>query len=121
MTKEEIWHAYKTLNPSADKYDAWSFGSSLTDQLANLVLQNIKTATSSAYQSYLPHACPLPLVGEYSVILNSDNEAVCITRTTKVSIVPFNQVSSEHAFKEGEGDRSLNFWRKVHKAFFRRS
>ena len=25
----------------------------------------------------------------------------------------------EHAFKEGEGDRSLEYWREVHKKFFR--
>ena len=45
-------------------------------------------------------------------------EAVCITRTTKVSITPFEEVSSLHAYKEGEGDKSLRYWRKVHKEFF---
>lgn len=118
MTAQEIWDEYRKSNPIADKYDAWSFGSSLSDQLANLVLQGIKTSTSSAYQSYLPHGCPLPLIGEYNVILNSINEAVCITKTIKVTILPFNQVPSEHAFKEGEGDRSLVYWRKIHKPFF---
>ena len=29
-----------------------------------------------------------------------------------------NAVSEEHAYKEGEGDRSLEYWRKVHKEFF---
>ena len=28
-------------------------------------------------------------------------------------------MSKEHAFKEGEGDRSLEYWREVHKKFFR--
>jgi uncharacterized protein YhfF len=27
-------------------------------------------------------------------------------------------VSEEHAYKEGEGDRSLSYWREVHKRFF---
>ena len=27
-------------------------------------------------------------------------------------------MTAEHAFKEGEGDRSLAYWREVHKRFF---
>ena len=29
----------------------------------------------------------------------------------------YNQVSTDHAFKEGEGDRSLEYWRIVHENF----
>ena len=32
--------------------------------------------------------------------------------------VPFDEVSKEHAYKEGEGDRSLAYWRDVHEDFF---
>lgn len=35
-----------------------------------------------------------------------------------MSLVPFNQVSADYAFKEGEGDRSLAWWRKAHRDFF---
>ena len=45
-------------------------------------------------------------------------KAACIIRDTKVSIVPFNQVSAEHAYKEGEDDRSLDKWREVHRRAF---
>ena len=33
-------------------------------------------------------------------------------------MVPFNEASEEHAYKEGEGDRSLAYWRAVHEEFF---
>ena len=33
---------------------------------------------------------------------------------------PFRAVTAEHAFREGEGDRSLAHWRRVHEAFFRK-
>ena len=33
-------------------------------------------------------------------------------------VVPFDQVSAEHAYKEGEGDRSLEYWKEVHRRFF---
>ena len=41
-------------------------------------------------------------------------------KTTKVYVTAFDQVSQEHAFKEGEGDRSLEYWRKVHIDFLTR-
>lgn len=33
-------------------------------------------------------------------------------------MVPFCEVSEEQAYKEGEGDRSLAYWREVHRAVF---
>lgn len=35
-------------------------------------------------------------------------------------ITPFNKVSENHAYKEGEGDRSLRYWQKVHEEFFKK-
>ena len=82
-------------------------------------LRGIKTGTASAEELYKIDNEPIPTEGEYSVILNSRDEAVCVIRTTKVYIVPFCDVSAHHAFCEGEGDRSLAYWRKVHEEFFR--
>ena len=98
-------------------YNAWSYGT-LIDQLAELTIKNIKTATASAYELYAVDNDPLPQVNDFNIILDSNDEAVCITKTTKVSIVPFLEVSEEHAFKEGEGDRTLDTWRKEHTELF---
>jgi uncharacterized protein YhfF len=80
-------------------------------------MQGTKTATCSSYDWYEAHNEPIPRVGDYSVILDSNDEAVCIIKTIKVDIVEFNKVSAEHAYKEGEGDRSLAYWREVHSEF----
>ena len=113
MTAEELW---KKTGLSGS-YEAWSFGGD-PDGLAALVAAGIKTATSSAYAVYAVDDESLPRVGEYSVILNSAEEAICVIRTTAVYIVPFDRVSARHAFLEGEGDRSLAYWQGVHRAFF---
>ena len=112
MTPEELWER----SGLAGTYEAWSFGEA-PDKLADLVLQGIKTATCSAYDLYQINNEPLPKAGDYSVILNSSEEAVCIIKTIKVYVTEFRNVSEEHAFKEGEGDRSLEYWRKVHADF----
>ena len=70
-----------------------------------------KTATASAYDLYAVDNEPLPQEGTFDVILDSQNQAVCIVEITKVSVESFNHVSADHAFKEGEGDKSLAYWR----------
>ena len=99
-------------------YDAWAFGGD-PDGLAALVRAGIKTATASAYPLYELEGEPLPEAGACSVILDSRGEAVCVIRTDRVTVVPYGDVGAEHARREGEGDRSLAHWRRVHEAFFR--
>lgn len=119
MTAEQLWSKFAEKNGiKHNEYEAWQFGDA-PDKLAELVLRGIKTGTASAEELYKIDNEPIPTEGEYSVILNSRDEAVCVIRTTKVYIVPFCDVSAHHAFCEGEGDRSLAYWRKVHEEFFR--
>ncbi|MBQ2493876.1 MAG: ASCH domain-containing protein [Bacilli bacterium] len=113
MNAEEMWKASKLRG----EYEAWAFGGA-PDKLADLVLRGIKTGTCSSYDLYQAEGEPIPHVGEYSVILNSCDEAVCIIQTTKIYIAPFSKATPEHAFKEGEGDRSLSYWQDVHREFF---
>ena len=118
MTPKEMWQAYKKINPEiGDEIDAWAFGA-LADELADLVLRGEKTATASIYDLYQINDEPIPQAGTFDVILDSQDRAVCIIEITKVSVLPFNKVSAEHAFKEGEGDKSLTYWQQVHQAFF---
>ena len=115
MTAEELWEK----SGLTGSYEAWAFGE-VPDKLASLVKDGIKTATCSAYDLYEAEGETLPAVGEYSIILDSHDEAVCIIRTIKVYTTTFDQVTDDHAFKEGEGDRSLEYWRMVHEDFLKR-
>jgi uncharacterized protein YhfF len=84
------------------------------DRLAELIVTGIKTATCSAYSP----ARDKIKEGHRVVVLNSQNDPVCIVETIKVDVVPFNMISETYAYKEGEGDRSLEYWKKEHKRFF---
>ena len=113
-----MWERYcEKVHLKDEVYEAWAFGAE-PDQLAELVLQGVKTATSSLYVLYDLEKEPLPKTGEYSVILDARGDAKCVVKTTSVYIVPFNKVSSVHAYKEGEGDRSLAYWQNAHREFF---
>lgn len=122
MTGEMMWQTYcRTANiDSKERHDMWKFcgGGVFADELAHLVLAGVKTATASTKLAYETAGEDLPRVGTYSVILFDNEEAACVIRDVKVSVVPFDQVSAEHAYKEGEDDRSLNTWREVHRKAF---
>lgn len=118
MKALDMWQEYQQINPNiGDEMDAWAFGAE-PDLLAQLVLDGTKTATASAFELYELEGEPLPKVGSYDIVLDSQDDAVCIIEITKVSVVPFKDVSDGHAFKEGEGDRSLAYWRQVHEELF---
>jgi len=123
MTAEELWNKYiETTGDNSLKdteYEAWGFGDD-TDKLLSLVLQGIKKATSSAYDLYFIEGEeePLPRSGEYSVLLDSKDKAICIIKTVRTAVVPFNEMTQEEAAKEGEGNLSLKYWQDIHKKFF---
>ena len=115
---EKFWKKFIVKNNiKSCEYEAWSFGME-ADLLSKLVSYGEKTATSSAYPLYKLKNKPLPKVGNYNIILNSKGKPVCITQTKKVYIKKFCEVTIEHAYKEGEGDKSLEFWRSVHENYF---
>lgn len=118
-----MWDDYKKNNPRAPKeYVAWAFGDSkeMADELAKLVLAGTKTATSSNYTLYKLENEELPYAGLLNIILDGDGNAVAIAETLSVEVLPFDEVSEEHAYLEGEGDRTLRYWREVHKTFFKK-
>jgi uncharacterized protein YhfF len=117
-----MWDDYVAANPGAARlgHEAWAFcggESEVADRLAGLTLAGTKTATASAVQDYEDDE-PLPRAGDLSVILGCDGEAVCVIQDTRVIVAPFMLVSAYHAWREGEGDRSLAYWRRVHQEAF---
>jgi uncharacterized protein YhfF len=102
--------------------EAWAFGygAELETELAELVVAGTKRATASCLEGILADGDPMPFVGAYSVILDGAATARCIIRTTGVHVAPLDSVSEEFAWREGEGDRSRDYWLAAHRDFFRR-
>ena len=126
MTVEEFWQEFRESfdenEPGEDAYQAWSFGDNdeMANELGRLVLDGTKTGTASLAWDYNADGDPIPRAGEYSIVLDGDGDPLCIIQTTRVYIEPFNMVDEEQAFAEGEGDRSLEYWREAHWSYFAR-
>lgn len=100
---------------------AWAFGDSpeMADELADLVVKGIKTASCCSLASFnTDDAAPGP--GSYHIILNGQGAPVCVIRMVSLRLVRFSEVTETFARKEGEGDLSLAYWRTEHQAFFTR-
>jgi uncharacterized protein YhfF len=101
---------------------AWGFGDNarLADELGNLVLSGLKTATASLPWEYEVENEAIPCPGDLSIILDGAGYPICLIETTSVVVLPFDQVDASHAYDEGEDDRSLDSWREGHWRYFTR-
>ena len=124
---EAFWQAYLVSLPEGaesppSSYEAWSFcdNEEAANELGDLVKAGTKTATCSLVWAYEAENEELPTVGDLSVIMSWDGEPLCIIETTEVQVKAFNEVDEKFAYDEGEGDRSLTYWREVHWDVFSR-
>ena len=101
---------------------AWAFGATPehADELLALVLAGTKTGTASTVWEYEDSGEPMPVVGELSIILDGSAAPRAVIRTTALEVAPFDRVDAEHAYSEGEGDRTLEYWRSAHERYWRR-
>jgi uncharacterized protein YhfF len=99
------------------EYEAWAFGNTaeMADNLGDLVKQGVKIATASLAWVYEAEDEVYPEAGDFSIILDGRGDPMCIIETTGVEVIAFNAVGEQHAHDEGEGDRSLDYWREVHR------
>ncbi|AKP67991.1 ASCH domain-containing protein [Companilactobacillus ginsenosidimutans] len=121
MTTEEYWKKFceKTGTDVNKTHVEWAFGytKEVANDLLELVKKGDKRATTSAWELYEPGDY-VPKVGDYNIILDGDNNPGCITQTKVSEVVTFDHVTAEHAYLEGEGDKTLKYWKKVHTDFF---
>ncbi|OII31900.1 ASCH domain-containing protein [Curtobacterium sp. MMLR14_010] len=118
-----FWEARRRESPDLPEAVplAWAFGATPehADALLDLVLHGVKDGTASSLWDYEESSDPLPEVGELSVILDGAGEPRTVLVTTRIAIIPFDQVDAEHARAEGEGDRTLAHWRSSHEHYWR--
>lgn len=97
----------------------WKFGTD-NDKLIELVLKGQKRATTSLYNEYIKEQEPLPKKGEKSIIQYSNNKDACLIVIEKVIITQFKNITEELAFIEGEGDKSLKYYKDEHIKIFKK-
>lgn len=125
---EAYWRSYLATLPAGSPvrdadYDAEAFGDGpeLADELGALILGGEKTATCSALWEWETEGEPITEVGRMTVVLDGRGDPLCVIETTEVEVRRFDEVDERFACEEGEGDRSLAYWREAHRRFFGRT
>jgi len=98
---------------------SFSFGDSseMADELLDLVLLGRKTATSwAAVHGVLDGE----KVGERMIVKDGKGNPRVVIETTELTRRKFNEVDETFARDEGEGDLSLEYYKKAHRGYFKR-
>lgn len=118
----DYWESYaETLDnpPEHPKIEVGIAGNlHIADRVLELYLNGKKYAGSGLVKDFKLAGEPLPKVGNFWIILNSNSEPKCIVKTIDVKQFQFDQVPKEVALAEGEGDLSIEAWQKAYSDFF---
>jgi uncharacterized protein YhfF len=98
--------------------ESFSFGDSpeLADELLELVRIGKKTATCWA----AAEGDKGVILGKRWIVKDGQGRASAILETVELKRLRFEDVDAAFAHDEGEGDRSLDDWRRMHTAYFSR-
>jgi uncharacterized protein YhfF len=96
--------------------ESFAFGDSpaLADELLELVLIGRKTATCWAASEGDKGV----EVGKRWIVNDGQGRARAVLETVEIKRRRFEEVDEGFAFDEGEGDRSLGYWRCAHTNYF---
>ncbi|MBC8511231.1 MAG: ASCH domain-containing protein [Cryomorphaceae bacterium] len=122
---EKIWNDFTSENQLYNKNEIpesffFCDNKKDADECAELVFNRIKQATAGSLWSYEKDNIEFPKKGDLFIITDWEGNAKAIIETTNIEQVPFNQITPEFAKTEGEGDKSLSYWKKVHWDYFSR-
>jgi uncharacterized protein YhfF len=98
--------------------ETFSFGDSpvLADKLLALVLDGRKTATCWAAIEGLKGT----EVAKPMVVLDGAGRPRAVVETVELTQRHYLEVDEQFAYDEGEGDRTLAYWRAAHRTYFTR-
>jgi uncharacterized protein YhfF len=116
---EAFWQTYlhsvsEQERARANAYDIWYFGDTeeVAEHCAELVCAGIKTATSGLVWEMEADGEKLPEPGDLVVVTGLRGEPRCVVEVTECVVKPFDEIDAQFAIDYGEGDRTLEGWRR---------
>jgi uncharacterized protein YhfF len=119
----EFWEKVKKEKQlQGDFVDAWAFGDNpeLKDELLNLILEGKKRTSISLLKESEIEGYPPDEVGQYNIILDGRDKPVVVIKTVSVTNGKLEDITEEHAYLEGEGDRTRETYLTEHIKYYTR-
>ncbi|WP_345495966.1 ASCH domain-containing protein [Nocardia callitridis] len=114
MTTEPSVRGDPTSLPTTE----FAFPGPLRDRLVAAILDGSKTATTGVLAEYEHDADPLPEVGSFAAVIDSDEVRVAVIETIDIRVTRLADVDLAHAVDEGEGFSTVAEWRADHEKFW---
>ena len=125
---DAFWEAYRASLPAGHAHaqpqrrpSAFGFCEDhpeLVEQLAQLVVAGRKRATTSLAIEFTSLGEELPKPGDLGIVVGREGAPYALIELTHVENIPFDAVDAEYAAIEGEGDATLETWRRDHRWYF---
>ena len=109
-----------TLPHGPVRVDGYGDSAELSKELPDLIKSGRKRAGTGLLWAYEHDREPIAKSGDIEIVVDHLNQPALVTRIVSSEMVAFNEVCAEYAATEGEGDGSLEYWRKGHWNFFSR-
>lgn len=106
MTYEELWEKFIEANPSyKDKdYSAYNY----EDDEIQKILSGEKNNEYSLYDSYVCDGEPLPIIGDVAVIMDLEDNAICVIEDTNIALKPINTIPNNKWLYDEAKELGLN-------------
>ena len=109
VPKDAGYHAGPFSDPELANYQG---------MLLDLVREGKKRATARLDMEFEKYGISRRSPGDLWLVTDTNGDPACLIRITDVQAWPFLAVPLSFAQREGEGDNSLEYWRRVHKEYF---
>jgi uncharacterized protein YhfF len=119
----DYWERFKKeTGVVAELTDAFGMGDSpeLRQELLELVLEGKKRASTTLVSEMVTEGWPEPKEGDYNILLDGEGRPAAVIVTVSARRARFRDVDAEHAYWEGEMERTLESYRREHAKYYRR-
>jgi uncharacterized protein YhfF len=82
--------------------------------IAPLVRDGTKTASGGLVWSHEADGTKGSRPGDLWIVVAGPDEPVCVIETNEVRVLPYDEVPETYAWEGGEGDRTLDDWRRMY-------
>jgi uncharacterized protein YhfF len=87
------------------------------NELLRLVMDGKKRATASSLEEFQLEGNRVPKAGDLYVFTDWEGNPGCVAEVTKVTLLPFKDMTFDICSREGEDD-CLESWKENHRRFF---
>lgn len=119
----DFWQRIKReTGIEGDFTDVWGFGgtSEVKQELLDLILEGRKRASTNLLRESELAGYPPSEVGQYNIVLDGNDKPAAVIKTVSLRRARFNEVDEEHAYWEGEGDRTVETYLEEHIKYYNR-